>query len=68
MIPDITNLFLGSVFAMFIALLAWGNQFSQPRKEITELEELFRKEYNLTSKNKVKISKNNDKYYLEPFK
>lgn len=25
------------------------------------------KEYHLTSKNKVKISKNNDKYYLEPF-
>jgi len=26
------------------------------------------KEYNLTSKNKIKISENDDKYYLEPFK
>jgi|SRR3989344_896996 len=44
---DITNLLLGSAFGIFIALLAWGDQIRKPRKEIMELEESFRKEFNL---------------------
>ncbi|MBI2129460.1 hypothetical protein HYX19_03290 [Candidatus Woesearchaeota archaeon] len=44
---DFTNLLLGSAFGIFIALLAWGDQIRKPRKEIMELEETFRKEFNL---------------------
>lgn len=44
---DISTLLLGSGFALFIALLAWGNQIREPRKEIKQLEEEFRKEFDL---------------------
>ena len=44
---DITSLLLGSAFAFLLALLAWGDQIRKPRKEIMQLEENFRKEYNL---------------------
>jgi len=35
---DIPTLFLGSGFGLLIALLAWGNQMREPRKEIRNLE------------------------------
>jgi len=41
------ELFFGSAFGLFIALLAWGDQIRKPRKEIMQLEERFRDEYNL---------------------
>ena len=44
---DTTNLLLGSGFAIFITLLAWGDQLRQPRTEIMQLEESFRKEFDL---------------------
>ncbi len=47
---DVTNLLLGSGFALFLALLAWGDQIRKPRVEVTTLEESFRKEYNLSKK------------------
>lgn len=47
MVFELINLFLGSGFALFVALLAWGNQLKQPRKEVLTLENSFRKEYHL---------------------
>lgn len=44
---EVTNLLFGSAFGLFIALLAWGDQIRNPRKEITQLEEIFRKEFDL---------------------
>ena len=44
---DISTLFLGSGFGLFIALLAWGNQIREPRKEIRNLEYEFRTEFDL---------------------
>ena len=44
---DISTLFLGSGFGLFIALLAWGNQIREPRREIRNLESEFRKEFDL---------------------
>jgi uncharacterized tellurite resistance protein B-like protein len=38
---------LGTAFGLFVALLAWGDQIRNPRKEITQLEEIFRKEFDL---------------------
>jgi len=47
---DITSLLLGSAFALFLTLLAWGDQIRNPRKEVTELEERFRTEFNIDKK------------------
>lgn len=44
---DTINLLFGSGFAVFIALLAWGNQIRGPRKEVMQLEEAFRKEFSI---------------------
>ena len=44
---ELSTLFLGSGFALFIALLAWGNQIREPRKEIRNLENEFRMEFDL---------------------
>jgi type IV secretory pathway TraG/TraD family ATPase VirD4 len=47
---DATSLFLGSAFALFLALLAWGDQIRKPKKEITELEDQFRKAFGVEKK------------------
>jgi hypothetical protein len=47
---DISNILLGTGFALFIALLAWGDQIRKPRKDVAELEESFRKEFDLKKK------------------
>ncbi len=44
---DISTLFLGSGFALFIAMLAWGNQIRLPREEIRNLEEKCRSKFKL---------------------
>jgi hypothetical protein len=48
---DFTTIFLGSGFALFIAILAWGDQIRSPRKEILRLEDIFREKFNLSKKN-----------------
>ena len=44
---DLPTLLLGSGFALFVVLLAWGNQIREPRKETKHIEEEFRKEFHL---------------------
>ena len=48
---DISTLFLGSGFAIFLALLAWGNKIREPRREIYEIEKLFLKKFKTNKKN-----------------
>jgi len=38
---EISILFLGSGFALFLVLLAWGNKIRAPRRDIRELESKF---------------------------
>jgi len=42
---DISTFFMGSGFALFIALLAWGNKIREPRQDIRELEDKFVKSF-----------------------
>ena len=42
---EISTLFWGSGFALFIAMLAWGNRIREPRKDVKELEILFIKNF-----------------------
>lgn len=42
---DISTLFWGSGFALFIAMLAWGNRIREPRRDVKELETLFIKNF-----------------------
>lgn len=42
---DISSIFIGSGFALLIALLAWGNQIRLPRGEIRELEDKCRTKF-----------------------
>ena len=58
---DISTLFLGSGFALFIALLAWGNQIREPRKEIRNLEYEFRNEFDLEKSEVNPLICNEDK-------
>jgi len=57
---DISNILLGTGFALFIALLAWGDLIRKPRKDVAELEDDFRKEFDLKKKYFNPLLHNND--------
>lgn len=49
---DISTLFLGSGFALFLVLLAWGNRIRESRRDVRELEDKFIKNFD-TSKRTI---------------